>query len=1209
MEFSALNQPSWPGTARCACSCPTVSTKTLLAMKLTIVLLTAFLFQVQAAGLAQSVTANLQKESLRNVFKIVEKQTGVTVFYNEEYIKNAHPVTIDARQMPLADFLTSILKPEKLTFEMKQGNVVVMREKEVKFSGSPSQKIMVSGKVTDNNKNPLRGATIRVKGGQSVVMSDEKGMFTLEAEKGEVLLITFVGFNEKEIIITDAQVITVVLVPSEQVLELAEVVSTGYQKITRERNTGSVAKVDMVTVATRSASTNILQRLDGLAPGLVVNNAPGGEPLLIRGLTSLNSTRSPLIVVDGVELPADNTSDDSRNNVFNISNPVSNINPQDIEDITILRDASAASIWGAKAANGVIVITTKKGKAAQKLRIEYDGYYNFQGRPDRAYVPKLNSREFIAVAKEIFPQYAPYNNWSSVQTLAPVPPHLQIQYDQYRGLITPQQADKSLDSLASLDNRGEIADLFYRKAATTNHTVSLSGGGNLYNFYGSVSYTGIQSSTRGEKNNTYKLNLRQDFNLSKRLQLSLITDLTNTVASAANLGNGITAPDVSFVPYQRFRDNAGNPLAVNFLGNYSDSLRLDYAARSRVNLDYIPIDEMNRAHAKSNLIAGRVVGSVRLQILKGLRFEGTYGYQTFSRNSRLTQDQESYVVRDQLVKFTQPPSGTSSPRYWLPKDGGMLIVNNASQKNWTVRNQLVFDRSWNPHQLTVLFGQEATSIAPLTSSATYYGWDDQLQVGRPVNIDTLMKGITGTIPGGTRVLATNNVLGGEGAVARTTSWYSTLGYMYDRRYALNASWRIDQSNLFGLAKSAQNRPVYSIGGKWLLNNEAFMKSLDWVNRLSLRFTYGITGNAPRPAQAASFDILQAAANVNYVNGVGLIVATPGNDKLTWESTRIYNTGLDFTFFRSRFGGSIDFYVKKTTDLIGPLMTAPLTGYATVIGNYGDLENKGIEFSLNSININKQNFGWTTVLNVAYNKNKITRMATASAITTGTGMINSSFAEGKPAYALFEFINGGLNASGDPQIIQADGKILSAKNGSKPEDIHVAGTSQPIWTGGLFNTFSYKGFQLGVNISFNLGHVLFRDFNRVWNDVLYQNNIQPEFANRWKAPGDENKTNIPRYAYNSSIANARNDFYYQYSNLNSFNASYAKIREITLSYSLARGLVQRMGAEGLTFRAQVSNLMLWKKNNLGIDPEFQSPDGYRNIRTGQGTITVGAHLTL
>ena len=1185
-------------------------------MKLTFILLTVALIQVQAVGLAQSVTAKLHKEPLRNVFKIIEKQTGVTFFYNDEHIKNAHPVTIEAQQMPLDDFLTAILKPEKLAFEIKQGNVVIMRketgapEKNGDPMASPAPKTKVSGSITDSNKDPLPGATIRIKGSQSMVLSDEKGMFQIEAEKGAVLLISFIGFNEKEVKVGDAQTISVILVPLEQKLESVEIVSTGYQNITRERNTGSVAKVDMSIVASRSGSTNILQRLDGLAPGLVVNNAPGGEPLLIRGLTSINSTRSPLIVVDGVELPSDNTNDSSRNNVMNRANPIANINPQDIADITVLKDASAASIWGAKAANGVIVITTKKGKTGQKLRVEYDGYYSFQGKPDRAYIPKMNSRDFIATAKEIFPQFAPYYNWNTAQTLAPVPPHLQIQYDEYRGLITGALANRALDSLAAIDNRSEISGIFYRNAATTNHTVSLSGGGDIYSFYGSLSYTGVQSSTPGERNNSYKVNVRQDFSFNKRLQLSVITDLTNTAASTTNLGIGIIAPDVSFVPYQRFRNDAGSPLAVNFLGNYSDSLRLDYAARSRVNLDYVPIDELNRGYSKSSNISGRIVGSAKLLLLKGLRFEGTYGYQTFSRNSRTVQYQESYAVRDQLVGFTQAPTINSPPRYWLPKDGGMLNVNNASQKNWTVRNQLIFNQSWDPHQLTVMAGQEATSSTPLTSSATYYGWDDQLQVSRPVNIDTLMKGITGTVSGLLgRVLPANNVGGGEGAIARTTSYYSTLGYMYQWKYALNASWRIDESNLFGLAKSAQNRPVYSIGGKWLLNREEFMKSFTWLDRLHLRFTYGITGNAPKPAQAASFDILQSSSNVNYVTGVGLVIATPGNDKLTWEETTVYNTGLDFTMLGGRLGGSIDGYIKKTSNLIGSLKTAPLTGYATVIGNYGDLENKGLELSLTSLNVISRDFNWNTILNLSYNKNKITRMATATAITTGTGMIGTSFVEGKPAYAVFEFINGGLNAAGDPQIIQHDGKLLSDKNGSKPEDVHLAGTSQPIVTGGLFNTFYYKGFQLGINISFNLGHVLFRDFNTYWQDPLYQNTLQPEFAHRWKAPGDENETNIPRYAYNTTIDNGRNIFYYTYSNLNSFNASYAKIREITLSYDLTKGLVQRMHAEGLTFRVQVSNLMLWKKNHLGIDPEFQSPGGIRNIRTGQGTFTIGAHLTL
>lgn len=1210
MEFIASNRPLRTGLAWCGCIRRGLLTKTLLAMKLTIVLLTAFFIQVQAAGVAQPVTANLNKVPLRNVFKLIEKQTGVTFFYNDEHIRQAGTITIEARQMPLADFLSAILKPAQLSFEIKQGNVVVMRktpEPSVKEEAAP--RIKISGMITDQNKLPLPGATIRVKGRQLMALSDDKGMFQLEAERGDVLIISFVGFNEKQVKVGDGQMLTIVLDPSEQIMEAAQVISTGYQSIARERNAGSVAKVDIATVANRSSSMNVLQRLDGLVPGLVVNNAPGGEPLLIRGLTSLNSTRSPLIVVDGVELPSDITNTASGNNVLNGSNPIANINPQDIADITILRDASAASIWGSKAANGVIVITTKKGQAGQKLRVEYDGFYNFQGKPDRDYIPKMNSRDFINTSKELFPQYVPYNPWNTVKSLFAVSPHLQIQYDEYRGLITKAQADKSLDSLSAIDNRDEISDIFYRNASTTNHTVSLSGGMNAYSFYGSMSYTGVQSSTPGERNNTYKLNLRQDFKFNKRIQFTLISDLTSAATAASNLGNGISAPGVSFVPYQRFRDDAGNALPVHYLGNYADSLRLIYAARSRVNLDYVPLDEFDRAYSRGSSLSGRVVGTAKLQLLKALRFEGTYGYQTFSRTGRTVRDQESYFVRNQLVGFTQAANVNTTPRYWLPRDGGMLTVNNANQRNWTVRNQLVFDKNFGEHQLTVLGGQEATSTTPFTSTATYYGWDDQLQVSRPVNIDTLMKGISGTVPGGTRVLRDNNVGGGEGAIARTTSYYSTLGYMFLRKYALNASWRIDQSNLFGLAKSAQNRPVYSIGGKWMLNREDFMAGLSWLDRLDFRLTYGIAGNAPRPAQAASFDILQAAANVNYVSGVGLTVRTPGNDKLTWEGTTTYNAGVDFTVWGGRFGGSIDGYVKKTTDLIGALITAPLTGYPTVTGNFGDLENKGIEFSLNAININKKDFIWTSMLNVAFNKNKITRLARATAITTGTGMIGSSFIEGKPAYAVFEFVYGGLNAEGDPQIVQADGKLLSTANGSKPEDVNLAGTSQPIWTGGLFNNITYKNFQFGVNISFNLGHVLFRDFNAVWQEPLNQNTIHPEFANRWKVAGDEARTNIPRYAYNSTIANGRNIFYYTYSNLNTFNASFAKIREITLQYSMGQGILSKLRAEGLTFRAQVSNLMLWKQNKLGIDPEFQDPTGNRNIRTGQGTFTIGAHLTL
>ena len=1214
MEFSALNQPYGIGVSPNEQSGPRLLTKTLLAMKLTIVLLTTVILSAHGTGVAQSVTLAAQKMPLQSVFKVIEKQTGYSVFYNDEHIKSAGPVTVDVHEMPLRDFLELILKQDGLSFEISRDNILIKKEMPTASEPDPKKPIKVSGTVTGSNNQPLAGATVQVKGQKTSTVTDAKGNFQLTVDQSATIVISYVGYQQQEIKINNSQTINITLEATEQMLGNADVVTTGYQVLSKERSAGAYSKPDMLTIATRSSSPNILQRLDGLVPGLVVNNAPNAEPLLIRGLTSVNSTKSPLIIVDGVELPSNNTNPDALTNVLNSSNPIANINPQDIADITVLKDASAASIWGAKAANGVIVITTKKGRAGENLKVEYDGYYIFQGRPDRGYLPKLNSQQYITAAKEIFPEYAPFNTWGSVQSIAPVPPHLQVQYDRYRGLISQAQADKSLDSMAGISNSGDISDIFYRRAATTNHTVSISGGSRVYSYYGSLSYTGIQNTVPGQKNNSYKINLRQDINVNTRVQLSFITDLTNTVTSGNALGitNGIAVPDVSLVPYQRFRDANGNPLTANFMGIYSDSLRQDYQARSRINLDYVPLNEINAGYFKGNMLSGRIVGGAKITLLKSLRFEGTYGYSTMSSNTRTVLSQGSYDVRRELLNFTQAPTAGSVPKYWLPSTGGRLTENNALQKNWTVRNQLIFDQAWKEHQLTVLAGQEATSITPVATQVIYRGWDDQIQLSRPVNYDTLAKGISGTVPGLPATLA-NNLSGGEGIITRTTSYYSNLSYAYLSKYVLNASWRIDKSNLFGFDQSAQNRPVWSVGGKWMLARENFMRQVAWLDRLDVRLTYGITGNAPTPGTAASFDILLAQTNVNYVNQTGYIISTPANNKLTWEGTSVYNTGLDFSLMGGRLAGSIDAYLKKTHDLIGPLKTAPLTGYATVTGNFGDLENKGIELLLNSLNVVSKNFFWRTTLTFGYNRNKITQLAVSTPITTGVGMIATNrtapFFVNRPAYTVFAYNYAGLNASGDPQIRQADGKLTAAATASTAKDVLFMGSSQPSWTGGLFNNFLYKRFLLAINITYNMGHVLFRDANTFWSGVMYDNSMSSEFANRWKAAGDEARTNIPRFAGSNAIANNRNTGYYQYANTNVFDASYAKIREITLSYNLGPDIVRRLRAEGVSFRVQVSNLMLWKANHLGIDPEFQSVPGVRSMRTGQGAITIGAHITL
>ena len=1175
-------------------------------VKQSAILLLLSLLLLSTSGIAQSITLNQKNVPLVKVFREIRTQTGYSSVWSATSEKDKL-VNVAFKNTPLEVALSQILSPYNLTYSIDRENkaILIYPVQVSSKSITATQLIDVKGIVLNEIKQPLQGATIKIKNGTRSALSASNGSFLLtDVPADAMLVISFVGYNSSQVnAAPDLGTIQLEFAISD-LQEVKVTYSTGYQTLSEERSAGAFAKPSLHAMYDRSSSTNLLQRLDGLVPGLTVNNAPdaGSNPFLIRGLTSINSTRGPLVVVDGVQAP---------------DNAIQNINMQDVADITVLKDATAASIWGAKAANGVIVVTTKKGTPGDHLKIDYDGYYNFQGTPDLSYIQKMNSRQFIATSEELFPQYAPGNSWNSVQLIAPVTPHLQYQYDAFRGLITQDQANAKLDSLANIDNASQVKKYFYRPAATTNHTISVSGGGKAYAFYGSANYIGLVNNTPGQKDDRYKINLRQDFKFSSRLQAFLITDLTNRVTSS----NNITIPGLDLVPYQLFADPSGNPLTVNHMGNYSDELREDYQARSRINLDYSPLKEINRGYANGTALSTRIVSGVKLKIVDGLHYEGTFGYSINTAKNRVELDQDSYAVRNEVMTFTQAPTVNSTPVYNIPAFGGRLTATDSMLKSWTIRNQLFYDHNWQEkHQITIMAGQEATSNSPISTTVIYRGWDDQLQVSRPVDYQLLGAGITGTVPGGTRTLA-NNITGGVGVITRTSSYYANLGYTYNHKYTLNSSWRIDRSNLFGFDQSAQNRPVWSIGGKWAMGSEAFMQKASWLTRLDVRLTYGITGNAPTPGTAASWDILHAETNVNYPTGIGLVVTAPANKKLTWERTKNYNIGFDFEILNGLLHGSVDGYLKKTSNLIGTLSTAPLSGYPSVIGNYGNLDNKGIDLSVNSLNISTGHFTWSSSFNLGYNKNKITQLANPIPITTGPGMISSRFLVGHPAFTVFAYNYGGLNSSGDPQIIKADGSVTSEPNASTAQDVVYKGSSQPVYSGGLSNYFRYRNFGLGVNIIYNGGNVMFRDVNTFWSGVLYSNFMHSEFANRWKAPGDENRTNIPRYAGTSAISGNRNTNYYTYANSNVFNASFAKVRDITLSYDVNGPLLRKIHAQAVTFRAQVSNLMLWKANKLGIDPEFQSlgnvggtlaagsTGAIRNLRTGQGTITLGAHITL
>nr|WP_315152513.1 SusC/RagA family TonB-linked outer membrane protein [uncultured Flavobacterium sp.] len=1169
---------------------------------------------------AKIVIKKNRSATVDEVFELIKQQTDYRFVYRSNMFENAPKVQLKKGVLNLKTLLEMTLSKGKFQFEESGNNTIIINEPPKNIPVDKGfEQVIIKGKVVDSRGLPVSGVNVMVKETKKVIITDFDGSFAIDVEKGQTLVFTFVGYKSKTIKIETTKELNIIL--SQEVNELNAVVLTGYYSQSKDRAAGSFAKPDMDIVQDRSYSMNVLQRMDGLVAGMTINNAPSSSqnPFLIRGLSSIGvqdpndptsyigTNRSPLIVIDGVAY------DD-----------VSFVNPQDVQDITVLKDASAASIWGARASNGVIVITTKKGKNNQKLKVRYDGFTSFQGKQDLNYLPVLNSQQYIQAARDVFdPISYPYSQVSAFTGTAGkgISPHEQILYDQSNGIISEAQANERLNNLGSVNNVGQIEDLFYRNAMLANHTISLSAGGDKHTFYGSMSVTNEQNNTPGDKNKSYKINLRQDFKFNDKINMYLITDLTNNVTSSKRA----LEVDSRFLPYQLFRDADGNNISMPHMGILSEENRLDYEQRSRISLDYNPLNEFDYGSTKTNSLLNRIIGGVNVNFLKDLKFEGVYGFIKGYNDSKIYDDTQSYGVRSQVVEFTVAPTVGSTPVYYLPEEGGRYTVDNLSQQNWTIRNQLTFNKSWmdGDHNLTILGGHESQERTVGSNSSTVRGYNQELLTYGSVDYATLENtGIFNPVMANEfgRSILRNDSFNETESISRFESFYSNGSYMLNKKYALNGSWRIDQSNLFGIDKSAQNRPVWSAGGKWIMTNESFIGQSNLLGNLALRATYGITGNSPLPGIASSSDIYQPVRGAFLPGGIGLSLATPANRKLTWESTENINIGVDFSMFNGRLSGAVDVYRKKTQDLLGELPTNAFAGYPSVIGNYGDMENRGIELSLNSVNYQDKNFTWSTIFTMAYNKNEITGLNNINPITTGAQRVQQQFAEGYSAFAVFAYRYAGLDETGDPLVYLADGSTSKERNVTTPDDVVYKGTYQPVWAGGLSNTFTYKDFGLSVNAIYNLGHVMRRDVNQFYTgrlngqNALYggftTGNVHSEFDNRWRNPGDEATTNVPSFVSNSAISDSRRDVsYYTLADVNVLDASYIKLRDITLSYNLPSMLMKSIGADAISLRLQMSNIMLWKANDAGIDPEFHYANyGVRNLKTYQETLTLGANIS-
>lgn len=1181
--------------------------KLFRVMKLSIFLLFFTIFQANAKVYSQ-VTLDEKDVPLEQVLRKIEQQTSYTFIYDESKLKVPH-LTVNVKNVPVEKALTACFRGMPVSFSIVGNNIILKPSvsrisSEIITADADPVPVQVKGVIIDSAGNPLSRATVffvkqkkhttEESAGDytiSYVTADD-GMFTMDAEEGDQLGVSFVGYKLYKFKVTRGLPFQTIVL-HRIVSQLNEVIiQTGYQVLSKNTATGSYAKPDMKTFHSRAASMDIVSRLDGLVPGLTIIGGTSGQggnefqtgsnqQSVLRGKSSLRISSEPLYVVDGVQVPN-----------------LSNINPNDVKDITVLKDAAASAIYGAKAANGVIVIVTKSGAKNQKIEVNYSGYVSFQGKPHVRKGLYMSSPEYIATARELFdPAQYPFNSLSN----SFIAPHEQILYDQEQGLITAAAAEKSLDSLSGISNKKQIMDLFYRNALTTNHTLSVSGGANMYSFYTSLSYTNTEGNVPGTSNNEYRISFNQTISPAKWISISLATGLNNNHST----GKKPISVSEGFLPYQLFRDNNGQNIRMNYVQGLSAETRADYQARSRLDLNYTPLDETGRGYSKRNLFTVSNTAGVELKLFKGLSFNGTYGYQKSAGNYNSYTDHSSYDLRQELLNFTVADDPSVTPVYYLPTSGGRLMTNDIDTYNWTVRNQLVYNTAFrnNKDHLNIQVGQEAVEQSNSLSTSMLRGYDDVLKTYALLDYATLAQPIFGTIGSGYSVFSEKPY---DITIQKTrfSSYFGLFSYSFDDKYTLYSSVRSDRSSLFASTQSGQQRPAYSVGVKWLLSNEHFMSGVQWLDNLGLRFTYGISGNSPYVGAGSIVDVL--GVNINPNTGNSLTLNTPANNKLNWESTHTLNIGMDFSVLKSGLSGSIDMYHKNTTNLLGAVHYNPLNGVEGSTGNIGNIRNSGIEFSLQSQNIQGGKFQWSTGFVFSYNINKLISYSLPEQYSqTAEAWMYSDFQIGYAVPSVFAYKYAGLDNMGDPQIRLADGKITKERDVAATTDLVYMGSTLPKFNGGLSNRFTYQGFSLSANMIYNIGAVLRRNANNFFNGRQtgsagsFSGNLLSEFGQRWKGPGDEAFTNVPSFegdGYNNYFR--RNTDYYTFADINVIDASFIKLRDITFSYDIPAVLLKRLRMARISVFVQGGNFMIWKANKYGIDPEYEGLDrGGRNYSTG------------
>ena len=1177
--------------------------KTFLIMKLTFVLCVFFTFHLSASTLAQDnrISLKLDNATLEEFIEELKEQTNISFFYNASLFSEVSKVSINVQNVALKDVLKNVLEKRGFDFDFEDDVIVIKMRK---IPSQPQQtKRTVKGVVKDETGVTLPGVAVLIKGSTTGVVTDNQGNYSISVSSDSVTLqFSFLGLQTKEEVVGKRSEINVVLLSDTKKID--EVVVTGYQTISRERATGSF---DLISADQLSRPTSDLaSRLVGVTAGVQSNlDADGNLIFEIRGQTSLNKDNArPLIVVDG----------------FPVEGEFSSINPNDVESVTILKDAAAASIWGARSANGVIVVTTKRGKMSAKkgAKIEVSAFVKVAPKLDLDYYnPLASSAETVEYEQKGFETeffgvggLVNGNYWEATVSYS----QAVVALNEHRlGHLSDTQLNTALNKLQNQNNKDQIRKYLLQNPLTHQYNVNISGANERSSNLLSLMYESDRDGFKENKKDKLMVNYRTDVKLSKWLDFNFsgmvqYNKIKNSGINASSLPRyasfaNYTSPSFGAAigsikelsPYDMLvnEDGTRTQLSGNFyvpiLESQVPSENFPY-----VDWSYNPITEIENRDLGRKELNTRIQGGFLVRLWEGFTFDTKLQYEMYNTYYKDVFNENTYYVR-RLINTTSSWDKISDEVTPNLAKGGIRDEAKVDVRAFNFRNQLNFVRTFEErHAVNVIAGMEISErVREQTTYARTYGYNNK----------TLSVGIfpNGPMGSGTKDwqgssndynYAFSYTNGFNYISDRYFSLFANAAYTFDDKYTLSGSVRTDASNLITDDPKYRYSPFWSIGLGWQIGKEKFMQKYDWIDRLNVRLTYGYNGNVDRSTSFRPLINVSPTQNT-YIQDVTATIQSFGNPFLRWEKTGTWDFGVDYTLLEGKLFGKIDVYSKMGKDLIASMTIPSVNGTSTQALNAAEMTNRGIELEVGtSLKILENDITWSGSVNFSYNKNRIRKlhksMYTATELYEGS---TRSYLEGYDANTLWVFKYAGVinkgnenNPDWQPVVEGANGDMYDFTT-STPGDgrnyMKHAGTKVAPYSFGFSNSFKIYDFNISFLITGKFGHKFLRqsfNYPSMWDgkalpNKYYQEIVSSDPSDRVPIPFGKSE---PRFLY-------WNRFYPVLDYLVE-NAGHVRLREINISYQMPSHWLSRIGINSLALYAQGNDLYSWFNNKYDEDPE-------------------------